>query len=136
VQEHTQSADRPPPAADLTLVRSPAVAISNAVVGLVRDYTGRGPTKARTAIAGDMIIVTLRECLTKAERTLAQHGQAAEARAMRRALHETMREDLISTVETLTGRSVDALLSDSLSDPDIVVKVFVLRPETDGAHHS
>ena len=31
-------------------------AISNAVVKCTRDYTGRGPTKARTVIANDLIV--------------------------------------------------------------------------------
>jgi hypothetical protein len=29
------------------------MAISNAVVGLLREYTGRGPTKSRTTIRDD-----------------------------------------------------------------------------------
>ena len=50
-------------------------AISNAVVGLLRDFTGRGPTQARTTIGSDTVVVTLRDSLTKAERTL---GRAAK----------------------------------------------------------
>ena len=71
-------------------------AISNAVVGLLREFTGRGPTQARTTIGSDTIVVTLRDSLTKAERTLAERGQAVEVLAMRRAFQETMREDLIA----------------------------------------
>src|SRR5215212_10662270 len=88
-----------------------SAAISNAVVGLLHDYTGRGPTHARTTIGPDTIVVTLRDSLTKAERTLAQHGQALEVLAMRRAFQNTMRDDLIAAVEKLTGRSVEAFLS-------------------------
>ncbi|MBW3607457.1 MAG: DUF2294 domain-containing protein [Actinobacteria bacterium] len=51
-----------------------SAAISNAVVGLLHDYTGRGPTMARTTIGADTIVVTLRDSLTKAERTLADRG--------------------------------------------------------------
>jgi len=32
-------------------------AISNAVVRIVHDYTGRGPTKARTSIRDDIVVV-------------------------------------------------------------------------------
>ncbi len=77
------------------------MAISNAVVGLVHDYTGRGPTHARTTIGSDIIVVTLRDSLTKAERTLAQRGQELEVLAMRRAFQNTMRDDLIAVVEQL-----------------------------------
>ena len=103
-------------------------AISNAVVGLLRDYTGRGPTRARTTIGTDAIVVTLRDSLTKAERTLAERGQALEVLAMRRAFQDTMREDLIAAVERLTGRTVEAFLSDNLYEPDVAVEIFLLVP--------
>ena len=110
------------------------MAISNAVVGLVHDYTGRGPTHARTAIGPDIIVVTLRDSLTKAERTLAQRGQELEVLAMRRAFQNTMRDDLIAVVEQLTGRTVEAFLSDNLYEPDVAVEIFLMHP-TDGDGH-
>jgi uncharacterized protein YbcI len=110
-----------------------SAAISNAVVGLLHDYTGRGPTHARTTIGPDTIVVTLRDCLTKAERTLAAHGQAVEVLAMRRAFQNTMRTELIAAVELLTGRNVEAFLSDNLHDPDVAVEVFLMsRGDGDG----
>jgi uncharacterized protein YbcI len=104
-------------------------AISNAVVALLREYTGRGPTRARTSISGDTVVVTLRDSLTKAERTLAGRGQAVEVLAMRRAFQDTMREDLIAAVERLTCRSVEAFLSDNIHEPDVAVEIFLLVPE-------
>lgn len=112
-----------------TPVRSLSAAISNAVVGLLHDYTGRGPTKVRTTIAPDAIVVTLRDSLTKAERTLAARGQSAEVLSMRRAFQDTMRLDLITAVEALTGRTVEAFLSDNLHDPDVAVEIFLLNPD-------
>ena len=103
-------------------------AISNAVVGLLREFTGRGPTQARTTIGSDTVVVTLRDSLTKAERTLALRGQAIEVLAMRRAFQETMREDLIAAVERLTHRTVEAFLSDNLYEPDVAVEIFLLVP--------
>jgi uncharacterized protein YbcI len=114
-------------------VGSLSAAISKAVVGLLHDYTGRGPTHARTTIGPDTIVVTLRESLTKAERTLAGHGQASEVLAMRRAFQNTMRDDMIAAIETITGRSVEAFLSDNLHDPDIAVEIFLMhRSDQDG----
>ncbi|HEV7805854.1 MAG TPA: DUF2294 domain-containing protein [Solirubrobacteraceae bacterium] len=111
---------------------STSAAISNAVVGLLHDYTGRGPTHARTTIGTDTIVVTLRNSLTKAERTLAGRGQALEVLAMRRAFQNTMRDDLVSAVQRLTGRTVEAFLSDNLHEPDVAVEIFLLAP-LDGA---
>jgi uncharacterized protein YbcI len=105
-----------------------SAAISNAVVGLLHDYTGRGPTHARTTIGPNTIVVTLRDSLTKAERTLAERGQASEVLAMRRAFQNTMREDMIAAVEQLTGRKVEAFLSDNLHVPDVAVEVFLMLP--------
>ena len=105
-----------------------SAAISNAVVGLLHDYTGRGPTRARTTIGADTIVVTLRDSLTKAERTLAGRGQATEVLAMRRAFQDTMRNDLVAAVESLTGRTVEAFLSDNLHEPDVAVEIFLMAP--------
>jgi uncharacterized protein YbcI len=115
-------------------VGSLSAAISNAVVGLLHDYTGRGPTQARTTIDADTIVVTLRDSLTRAERTLAERGQAVEVLAMRRAFQKTMRDDMIAAVEQLTGRSVEAFLSDNLYEPDVAVEIFLMR-RTDGDGH-
>ena len=111
-----------------TSTGSMAAAISNAVVGLLHEYTGRGPTTARTTIGGDAIVVTLRDSLTKAERTLAARGQALEVLAMRRAFQNTMRDDMIAAVEQLTGRGVEAFLSDNLHEPDVAVEIFLMAP--------
>lgn len=101
-------------------------AISNAVVGLLHDYTGRGPTRVHTTIGADAIVVTLRDSLTRAESTLAGRGQSLEVLAMRRAFQETMRDDLVAAVEQLTGRKVEAFLSDNLYEPDVAVEVFLM----------
>ena len=49
-------------------------AISNAVVGLLSEYVGRGPTKARTTHSGRFVLCVLEDTLTKAERSLAAVG--------------------------------------------------------------
>lgn len=116
------------PAEATQTVGSLSASISNAVVGLLHDYTGRGPTHARTTIGPDTIVVTLRNSLTKAERTLAGCGQAVEVLAMRRAFQNTMRDDLVAAVERLTSRTVEAFLSDNLHEPDVAVEVFLLAP--------
>ena len=115
------------PALSGTSAGSLSAAISNAVVALLHEYTGRGPTHARTTIGPDTIVVTLRDCLTKAERTLAERGQQLEVLAMRRAFQETMREELVAAVERLTGRAVEAFLSDNLHAPDVAVEIFLMH---------
>jgi uncharacterized protein YbcI len=45
---------------------SPAAAISRGAVQLLREYTGRGPTKARTTINHDSVMIVLGDTLTRA----------------------------------------------------------------------
>lgn len=104
-------------------------AISNAVVGIVHEYTGRGPTRARTSIRDDVVVVVLQETLLKAERSLIEDNKAELVAHMRRSFQQTMREDMSSAVSKLTGREVIAFMSDSHLEPDYSVEVFVLAPE-------
>jgi uncharacterized protein YbcI len=105
-----------------------SAAISNAVVQCTRDYTGRGPTKARTTIGNDIIVTRMEDTLTKGERSLADSGKGDMVTDIRRCFQITMREDLVSRVEELTGRKVIAFMSDNHIDPDYAVEVFVLDP--------
>src|SRR3954469_12667603 len=61
-----------------------AQAISHAVVRVMREYTGRGPTQAHTTINDNVVIVVLRDTLLKAERSLVDDGHAEAVIMMRR----------------------------------------------------
>ena len=104
-------------------------AISNAVVGIVHEYTGRGPTRARTSIRDDVVVVVLQETLLKAERSLIEDNKAELVAHMRRSFQQTMRADMSAAVAKLTGREVIAFMSDSHLEPDYSVEVFVLAPD-------
>jgi len=113
---------------------SKAAAISNHVVRTMSEYTGRGPTKARTYINDDLVTVVLQDTLTKGERSLAGGEREELVLTTRKAYQGTMRHDLVDGVETILGRSVRAFLSDNHIDPDVAVEVFLLAP--DGADPS
>jgi uncharacterized protein YbcI len=107
-------------------------AISDAVVAAFAEYTGRGPTKARTSIRDDAVVCLLQHTLTKGEKSLVKDGRQELVITMRRAFQETMREQLVDTVERLTGRKVIAFLSDNHIDPDLATETFVLEPSPNG----
>ncbi len=107
---------------------STAASISNHVVHTISEFTGRGPTKARTTIDEDLISVVLRDTLTKGERSLVADGERQLVLDMRKAFQNTMGQDLIGGIERLTGRTVIAFLSDNHLDPDIAIESFVLAP--------
>ena len=103
-----------------------AAAISTAVVHVFAEHTGRGPTRARTTIDGETVVVILQEGLTKAEQSLVDAGRHAEVLQLRRTFQETMRHDLIAVVERLTARSVQAFMSANHVAPDAAAEVFLL----------
>jgi uncharacterized protein YbcI len=106
-------------------------ALSNAVVQIVREYTGRGPTKARAAIRDDVVFVLMQETLLKAEHSLINDSKGRLVVEMRRSFQQTMRDELSAAVERLLGRKVIAFMSDSHLDPDYSIEVFVLAPDAE-----
>jgi uncharacterized protein YbcI len=108
-------------------------AISTAVVHLFSDHTGRGPTKARTTIDGDLVVVILEDSMTKAERVLVGAGKTDEVLRMRRAFQDTMRVDLVAVVERVTRREVRTFMSANHTDPDAAAEVFLLERDVDVA---
>jgi uncharacterized protein YbcI len=107
---------------------SAALSISNALVKITREYTGRGPTKARTHITGDLVAVVMQDTLTRGEQKLAESGKAKTVREVRRTFQDTMRESMSSAVEEATGRKVVAFMSDNHIDPDVAIEAFLLEP--------
>ncbi|MGH2864344.1 MAG: Na-translocating system protein MpsC family protein [Solirubrobacteraceae bacterium] len=101
-------------------------AISNLIVGLVSEYTGRGPTKARTYITDDVITVILQDTLTKGERSLVKDGKGDLVLSIRLSFQGAMRTELIDGVEQIMGRKVRAFMSANHLEPDIAAETFVL----------
>src|SRR3954454_2945117 len=105
-------------------------AISQAIAHLLAQSTGRGPTKARTTIDRDLIVVVLQNTLTPGERFLAENNRADQVLDMRAAYQQAMRSACITTIEELTDRTVSAFMSANHIDPDIAAEIFVLAPDT------
>ena len=101
-------------------------AISNAIVGLLSKYVGRGPTKARTIHSGKFVLCVLEDTMTKAERSLTAGGYEDFVLQARHALQDTMQEDLTAAIEALTQRKVAAFMSVNHIEPDLAAEVFVL----------
>ena len=113
---------------------SHALAVSNLVVRLLSEYTGRGPTRARTHFNDNLVTVVVQDLLTKGERSLIRDGKTDLVLETRRAYQHSMRHDLSAGVEQITGRQVIAFLSANHIDPDIAIESFMLDPaDTDGA---
>jgi uncharacterized protein YbcI len=107
---------------------SKAAAISNHVVRVMSEYTGRGPTQARTHLHADLVTVLLRDTMTKGERSLLQDGKGDLVLHMRKEYQMTMRGVMVSGIEEITGRTVIAFMSDNHLEPDMAIEAFVLAP--------
>jgi uncharacterized protein YbcI len=106
----------------------PSAMISTSAVQLLHEYTGRGPTKARTVISDDLVTILLADTLTKGERKLADNGHPERVLALRHDFQLVMRDDLIGIVERQLNRKVTAFMSQNHIDPDLAIEVFLLEP--------
>jgi uncharacterized protein YbcI len=104
-----------------------AAEISNLLVKLVTEHTGRGPTRTATYFNEDLISVVMKDALTKGERSLVRSGKNKLVLDVRGAFQQGMREDFIAGIESITGRKVRAFLSANHIDPDIAIESFVLE---------
>jgi uncharacterized protein YbcI len=105
------------------------------MVRLLARYVGRGPTKARTTLNQNLVVVTFGDTLTRAEENLVAAGEGEAVASMRRVFHATMRGEAVQIVETVLGRTVNAYLADVDTDANVALVAFVLvaRPAGDPA---
>jgi uncharacterized protein YbcI len=103
--------------------------ISNAIVRLQAEYYGKGPTRAKTYIVEDLVVVVLEESFTRAEKTLAERGERDAIEHIRRRFQQQMADDFTSVVEQATGRKVRVFLSETNIDQDVSVETFLLADE-------
>ena len=103
--------------------------ISNQIVRLQAEYYGKGPTRAKTYIVEDLVVVVLEESFTRAEKTLAERGERDAIENIRRRFQQHMADDFTSVVEQATGRKVRVFLSETNIDHDVSVETFLLADE-------
>ncbi|MEA2151030.1 MAG: hypothetical protein QOD69_2860 [Solirubrobacteraceae bacterium] len=108
---------------------SKTAAISNLTVRLLNQYTGRGPTKARTHIHDDLVTVVLRDTLTKGEQVLVDNDRGELVLTTRKTFQDVMGDDLVAGIEQILNRKVIAFLSANHIDPDIAIESFILAPD-------
>jgi uncharacterized protein YbcI len=103
--------------------------ISKEIVRLQSEYYGKGPTKAKTYIVDDLVVVVLEESFTRAEKTLVERGEREAIQQIRRRFQQQMADSFISIVEQATGRRVRVFLSETDVDQDVSVETFLLADD-------
>jgi uncharacterized protein YbcI len=103
--------------------------ISREMVRLYKEQFGRGPTKAKTSYAGpDVIVCTLENSMTPAERKLAEMGEHQRLRDTRLYFQHATEGDFRSIIERILGRKVRAFNSGIDTETDVSVEVFTSNP--------
>ena len=103
--------------------------VSNEMVRIYKEQFGRGPTKVRTDWAGpDVLISTLRESLTAAERNLADMGELDRLRDTRMFFQYAGEDQFVGAVEKIVGRKVVAFISGIDARRDVSAEVFYFEP--------
>ena len=108
-------------------------AISTQIVGLLREHYGRGPSRAKTYAMDDCVVCVLRNGFTRHEQTIVDSGDSGRVVEMRQDFQRMMESRYRKVIETITGRTVVAFLSQAHLEPDITLEVFFLDRPLDGA---
>ena len=102
--------------------------ISREMVRLYKDQFGRGPTRARTEFAGpDIVISTLEDSFTPAERRMAEMGEDQRLRDTRTFFQHATEENFCAVIEGLLKRKVRAFVSGIDTAQDVSAEVFYLE---------
>ena len=104
-------------------------AVANAMVGMKKQFYGRGPEAAKAWILDDYVFVALEGGLTRNEETLLADGKVDVVRSYRLAFQETMTAVVTQAVAEIVGRRVLAYHSQIVFDPTRTFEVFVLEPQ-------
>jgi len=104
--------------------------ISREMVRLYKEQFGRGPTKARTEFAGpNIVICTLEDSFTPAERRLAEGGEHQRLRDLRLYFQHASEKEFCEIIERLLKRKVRSFISGVDTKTDVSAELFVLEDD-------
>ena len=110
-------------------------AISDGMVGLLKEFYGRGPTRTKTYYEDDLVVCLLRGGFSRVEQTLLEGGRGSSVIHQRMEFQDLMRERFESVIRDATGRQVIGFMSGNQQDPDIMCEAFILGPTHLVAEH-
>jgi uncharacterized protein YbcI len=110
-------------------------ALSNALVALMKEHYGKGPTAAKSFVNDEYVFTVLEGGLTRNEETLIASGEHDLVRRYRGVFQQAVRAEFTGAVERITGRRVLDYHSQIVFDPPRSFEMFVLDgPPVSGAH--
>ncbi len=132
-QDAISPSDRPPrrPRVQAGPPRTPGdvlTAISDGMVHLLKEFYGRGPTKAKSYYQDDLVVCVLKGGFSRVEQTLLEGGRTQAVIQQRMEFQELMRDRFTDVVTRATGRPVIGFMSGNQQEPDLMCEVFILGP--------
>ena len=103
-------------------------AISDGMVALLKEFYGRGPTRAKSYYQDDLVVCLLRGGFSQVEQTLLEGGRGSAVIQQRMEFQDLMRDRFEAVIEAATGRDVIGFMSGNQQGPDIMCEVFILAP--------
>jgi uncharacterized protein YbcI len=98
---------------------------------MVRIYKiqfGRGPTRARSDFAGpDLVVCTLEDSLTSAEKKMAELGDHQRLRDLRLYFQHATEDQFCAVIERVLERKVRAFISGMDTGSDVAAELFYLE---------
>ena len=104
-------------------------ALANAMVGMKKQYYGRGPAAAKAWILDDYVFVAMEGGLTRNEETLLADGKEELVRSYRLSFQKTMAATTMTALQEITGRKVLTYHSQIAFHPTRGFEIFLLEPE-------
>jgi uncharacterized protein YbcI len=103
-------------------------AVTNGIVQLFSEYYGRGPTRAKSYLLDERIVVcVLEDTMTTVEQTLVKNGHHDMVRQVRLTFQGAMADQFKGVVEQALARRVAGYHSQLTMEPDIGFEFFVLE---------
>jgi uncharacterized protein YbcI len=103
-------------------------AISDGMVALLKEFYGRGPTRAKSYYEDDLVVCVLRGGFSRVEQTLLDGGRGHAVIQQRMEFQEVMRDRFTEVIAQATGRPVIGFMSGNQQHPDMMCEVFILAP--------
>jgi uncharacterized protein YbcI len=98
------------------------------MVMLHKDFYGKGPTKARTYVQDDVVVVLMRGGFTRVEETLLREGRGEAVTRQRGDFQAVMHDRFSEVIQDELGRKVIAFMSASHQDLDLLAEMLLLEP--------
>jgi uncharacterized protein YbcI len=106
-------------------------AVNQSMIAFHQEYHRRPPVTAKARLLGDdLLACVLGDAINEVETTMIELQRKTILQETRSPFQEAMQHKLIAAVERLSGRHVQAFISNSRVDPEIEIELFMLKPRS------